>query len=173
MSKEVATAVEGSRIESVQARTISVPLDHPTAFSTRHVTAREYALVKIRSIDGHEGIGFCYAGSHSGSIVTQAVRQLHRDRLKAQSALQVEGLWVDMYQASLLHGRTGSVMRALSIIDIALWDRNARAQSLAGGVSRKARGEQASERRAEACPSAGPRLCILADIRRTAFQTWR
>ncbi len=130
MSKEVATAVEGSRIESVQARTISVPLDHPTAFSTRHVTAREYALVKIRSIDGHEGIGFCYAGSHSGSIVTQAVRQLHRDRLKAQSALQVEGLWVDMYQASLLHGRTGSVMRALSIIDIALWDRNARAANL-------------------------------------------
>ncbi len=130
MSKEVATAVEGSRIESVQARTISVPLDHPTAFSTRHVTAREYALVKIRSIDGHEGIGFCYAGSHSGSIVKQAVRQLHRERLKAQSALQVEGLWVDMYQASLLHGRTGSVMRALSIIDIALWDRNARAANL-------------------------------------------
>jgi L-alanine-DL-glutamate epimerase-like enolase superfamily enzyme len=35
-----------------------------------------------------------------------------------------------MYQEMLLHGRVGSVMRALSIIDIALWDRNARAASL-------------------------------------------
>jgi len=35
-----------------------------------------------------------------------------------------------MYQDSLLHGRAGSTMRALSIIDIALWDRNARAAAL-------------------------------------------
>src|SRR5260370_38793171 len=35
-----------------------------------------------------------------------------------------------MYQGVLLHGRVGSVMRALSIIDIALWDRNARAANL-------------------------------------------
>ena len=32
-----------------------------------------------------------------------------------------------MYQEGLLHGRTCSVMRALSCIDIALWDLNARA----------------------------------------------
>jgi len=30
-----------------------------------------------------------------------------------------------MYQEALLHGRTGSVMRAISALDLALWDRNA------------------------------------------------
>lgn len=35
-----------------------------------------------------------------------------------------------MYQESLLHGRAGSVMRAISAIDIALWDRNSRAAGL-------------------------------------------
>jgi L-alanine-DL-glutamate epimerase-like enolase superfamily enzyme len=35
-----------------------------------------------------------------------------------------------MYQEFLLHGRAGSVMRALSIVDNALWDRNARAAGL-------------------------------------------
>ena len=35
-----------------------------------------------------------------------------------------------MYQEVLLHARVGSVMRALSIIDTALWDRNARAANL-------------------------------------------
>src|SRR5690606_34917507 len=80
--------------------------------------------------DGHEGIGFCYAGSHGGKMVAHAVRQLFQSRLLGQNALRVEGHWEEMYQESLLHGRTGSVMRALSILDIALWDRNSRAASL-------------------------------------------
>jgi L-alanine-DL-glutamate epimerase-like enolase superfamily enzyme len=35
-----------------------------------------------------------------------------------------------MYQEALLQGRTGAVMRALSALDIALWDHNARAAGL-------------------------------------------
>jgi L-alanine-DL-glutamate epimerase-like enolase superfamily enzyme len=35
-----------------------------------------------------------------------------------------------MHQSALLHGRTGIVTRALSAIDIALWDRQARAAGL-------------------------------------------
>lgn len=130
MPKDAATAVQGARIQSVQACTVRVPLDNPTSFSTRKVLAREYALVKIRTEDGYEGIGFCYAGSHGGSVVAQAVRELFQNGLVGQSALRVEGHWEAMYQESLLHGRTGSIMRALSIIDIALWDRNSRAANL-------------------------------------------
>jgi L-alanine-DL-glutamate epimerase-like enolase superfamily enzyme len=62
--------------------------------------------------------------------VSHALRELFAERLKGESALRVEGLWQEMYQDSLLHGRAGSVMRALSVIDIALWDRNARAAGL-------------------------------------------
>jgi L-alanine-DL-glutamate epimerase-like enolase superfamily enzyme len=119
-----------SRITSVETRTISIPLDNVTSFSTRKVSARDYVLVKIRTADGHEGIGFCYGGSRAGVLVAHAVRELFKPLLIGQSALRVEGLWQEMYQDSLLHGRAGSVMRALSIIDIALWDRNARAAGL-------------------------------------------
>jgi len=120
----------GARIESVEARTVSIPLDHATAFSTRRVTARDYALVRVRTADGEEGIGFCYGGSRAGSLVAHAVRELFAPLLVGQSALRVEGLWQEMYQDSILQGRAGSVMRALSIIDVALWDRNARAAAL-------------------------------------------
>ena len=120
----------GSKIVSVEARTVSVPLDHATSFSTRRVTARDYALVRVRTADGQEGIGFCYGGSRAGSLVAHAVRELFAPVLLGQSALRTEGLWQEMYQDSILHGRAGSVMRALSILDIALWDRNARAASL-------------------------------------------
>ena len=130
MSASSSDHAAGSKIVSVEARTVSIPLDHATSFSTRRVTCRDYGLVRIRTADGHEGIGFCYGGSRAGSLVAHAVRELFAPLLIGQSALRVEGLWQEMYQDSILQGRAGSVMRALSIIDVALWDRNARAASL-------------------------------------------
>jgi L-alanine-DL-glutamate epimerase-like enolase superfamily enzyme len=120
----------GTSIESVLARTVSVPLDNPTSFSTRSVTARDYTLVRVLGEDGVEGIGFCYAGSTGGELVTTAVRELLAPLLVRQDPYRVEGLWQKMYQEALLHGRAGSVMRAISALDIALWDRNARAANL-------------------------------------------
>jgi L-alanine-DL-glutamate epimerase-like enolase superfamily enzyme len=119
-----------SQIVSVEARTVRVPLAHPTSLSTRQVLARDYALVRVRTADGQEGIGFCYGGSRAGELVSIAVRLLFAPLLKGRSAHATEGLWEQMYQESLLQGRAGSVMRALSIVDIALWDRNARAAGL-------------------------------------------
>ena len=119
-----------SRIISVEARTVTIPLDTPTSFSTRQVFARDYVVVRIRTEDGHEGQGFCYGGSRGGSLVASAVQILLAPLLVGKNALNVEGLWAEMYKDTLLHGRAGSVMRALSIVDIALWDRNARAAGL-------------------------------------------
>ena len=119
-----------ARIVSVAARTIRVPLDRHTAFSTRLVTARDYTVVRVTTADDHYGIGFCYGGNRAGMLVTYAVRELFAPLLLGRSALDVEGSWRAMYDESLLQGRAGSVMRALSIIDIALWDRNARATGL-------------------------------------------
>jgi L-alanine-DL-glutamate epimerase-like enolase superfamily enzyme len=107
-----------------------VPLDRHTAFSTRLVTARDYTVVRVKTADDHYGIGFCYSGNRAGMLVTYAVRELFAPLLRGRSALDVEGSWSAMYDESLLQGRAGSVMRALSIIDIALWDRNARATGL-------------------------------------------
>lgn len=122
--------VSGARIEKVRARTIRVPLPRPTSFATREVVSRDYTVVHLQTADGHHGIGFCYGGSRGGTLVTHAVRELFAPQLQARSALEVEGLWRELYQESLLHGRAGCVMRALSAIDIALWDRNARAAAL-------------------------------------------
>ncbi len=119
-----------SKIVSVEARTISIPLDTPTSFSTRQVFSRDYVVVRVRTEDGHEGQGFCYGGSRGGSLVASAVQILLAPILIGKSTLNVEGLWQEMYQETLLHGRAGSVMRAISIIDVALWDRNSRAVGL-------------------------------------------
>jgi L-alanine-DL-glutamate epimerase-like enolase superfamily enzyme len=120
----------GSRISAVYAQSVEIPLDSPTSFATRRVTDRHYTLVTVVDENGLEGIGFCYAGSSGGEVVTKAVEQLLAPILVGQDPYRVEGLWQEMYQESLLHGRVGSTMRAISALDIALWDHNARSVGL-------------------------------------------
>jgi L-alanine-DL-glutamate epimerase-like enolase superfamily enzyme len=119
-----------ARIISVEARTVHIPLRQATAFARRQVTSRDYSLVRIRTEDGVEGIGHCYAGHSGGNVVTTAVREMLAPMLIGADSNATELLWKNMYQEVLLHGRVGSVMRALSILDNALWDRNARAANL-------------------------------------------
>lgn len=109
---------------------MQVPLATVTSFSTRTVSSRFYTLVKVTGSDGVTGIGFCYAGSRAGKLATLAVRDLFAEVLIGQDPTRTEGLWNAMYQEGLLQGRAGSVQRALSALDIALWDHNAQAVRL-------------------------------------------
>jgi L-alanine-DL-glutamate epimerase-like enolase superfamily enzyme len=119
-----------STIESVHVCVARVPLDKVTSFATRTVSSRDYCLVKVRSIDGEEGVGFCYVGSGGGRIAAVAVEELLAPKLVGEDSHRVEGLWQQMYSEALLQGRSGSVMRGISILDTALWDLNARAAGL-------------------------------------------
>src|SRR5680860_862262 len=118
------------RITSVEAVTARVPLARPVAFATRLVEARDYTLVRVTTDDGITGLGFCYGGHVAGELPTLAVTDLCGPAVLGHDPHRVEGLWHEMYQQSLLHGRAGAAMRAISAIDIALWDRNARAAGL-------------------------------------------
>lgn len=109
-------------VVSVQARTIVVPLDEEAAFATRTVQNREYTLVRVTSSSGVEGVGFCYSGSKAGHLSTLAVRDLLRNHVIGTEPQNVEVIWDAMFRDSILHGRRGSVLRAMSAIDIALWD---------------------------------------------------
>jgi len=46
------------KIQSVSVCVARVALDTVTSFATRTVSARDYCLVKVRSRQGVEGIGF-------------------------------------------------------------------------------------------------------------------
>jgi L-alanine-DL-glutamate epimerase-like enolase superfamily enzyme len=119
-----------TRITSIRARAISIPLDAATSLSSRLVKERHYGVVEIEGDDGHAGVGFCYVGSAGGRMFVEAVHGLLASVLIGQDPYRVEGLWQEMYQEALLQGRAGVVMRAISALDTALWDRNARAAAL-------------------------------------------
>ncbi len=118
------------QISAVRARGISIPLDSATSLSSRLVKERHYGIVEIEASDGHKGVGFCYVGSAGGGIFPQIVSTLLAPVLLGQDPYRVEGLWGEMYQEALLQGRAGTVVRAISALDTALWDRNARSVGL-------------------------------------------
>jgi L-alanine-DL-glutamate epimerase-like enolase superfamily enzyme len=119
------------KIQSIEFCAAAVPLDRVTSFSNRTVSVRHYGLVRVRADDGLDGIGFCYIGSAGGGIFKAAVEELLAPLLIGQDSHAVEGLWMAMYQEALLQGRYGTVMRALSTLDTALWDLNAKSAGLA------------------------------------------
>ena len=119
-----------SQIERIEATSVRVPLANPPAFAWRRVPAREYTLVRVTDGDGIEGVGFLHAGPSGAALGARAVRDLLAPVLIGQDPTQTERLWSLMYHESLLHGRVGIVVRALSAIDQALWDRNSRAAGL-------------------------------------------
>ncbi|MSQ32640.1 MAG: hypothetical protein EXR59_05370 [Dehalococcoidia bacterium] len=113
-------------IEKVESSTVVIPLDNPTSFSTRTITERHYTLVCVRTKDGVEGIGYTYVGNKGGHIATLALRDLLRENVFGKNIDDIDGIWDAMFKDSLLHGRRGVVMRALSAIDIPIWDAKAK-----------------------------------------------
>lgn len=118
------------RIASVAMCVVVVPLEKVTSFSTRTVRERHYGLVKIRSAEGIEGVGYSYAGNRAGHLLAITIADLLAPKLVGEDSLRVEGLWEDLYQEAILQGRAGVVMRGLSALDMALWDLNARSAGL-------------------------------------------
>ena len=118
------------KIVGLEACTAAIPLKQPATFATRVVRERHFCLVRVRRGDGIEGLGYCYVGSRAGHLATLAVRDLLRDSVVGHGSEQTEGIWEAMYREALLQGRGGLVMRAMSAIDNALWDANARAAGL-------------------------------------------
>lgn len=107
------------RIEGVECLTVSLPLARPLWASGLRITHREYLAVRILTAAGRCGVAFHKSrGLHLNRIVERNLAP----HLIGRDPWTVERLWYEMYQATLLSGRTGAVMRALGTLDIALWD---------------------------------------------------
>lgn len=110
-------------IIQISARQIVVPLDRPVWLGGQAVREREYCLVEITTTDGHQGhaLGFTRGANLAEPIVQQLAPILLQ-----QEADEIERLWESMYLSVRLNGRQGLLMRALSLVDIALWDLKAK-----------------------------------------------
>jgi L-alanine-DL-glutamate epimerase-like enolase superfamily enzyme len=102
---------------------LTVPIAHPTRISTRVLSHREYVVVEARRPDGPEvGIGYAYVGTSGGAVVATSIEDVLAPVVARSDADDIVGTWEAMFQESLLIGRRGALVRAMSAVDIALWD---------------------------------------------------
>jgi L-alanine-DL-glutamate epimerase-like enolase superfamily enzyme len=113
-------------ITHLTAKAVAIPLKRKTWMSTRALTERQFLLVWLSDDDGVTGMGYSYAGTVGGQLLADTVRDVLSAVVLGSDADDIPGLWRRMYQESILIGRRGAVLRAMSAVDIALWDLRAR-----------------------------------------------
>lgn len=87
-------------------------------------------LVRVRTVDGLEGIGEAY-GLPEPRITATIVSQILAPLLIGRDAGASEALWELMYDAQSGAGRTGGFyLEAMSGVDLALWDLRGKAANL-------------------------------------------
>ncbi|MBI5280690.1 MAG: mandelate racemase/muconate lactonizing enzyme family protein [Candidatus Solibacter usitatus] len=117
------------KITRVDAIAISIPLPKPVADAVRLITHRDHLIVTVHTGDGLSGLGFTLGYDGSRAMVS-LVDQIFRPILEGADALETERLWAEMYRQSIQAGRRGAALRAISAIDIALWDIRGKAARL-------------------------------------------
>lgn len=110
-------------IKNIDVFVLKTALDTPFAFSQGWVTQRSATLVRITTDNGLHGWGEAFAqGLEPPEIAAAAIQHALAPLLIGQNALDISVLWHKMYSRTRDYGRKGSVIAAISAIDIALWD---------------------------------------------------
>ena len=107
------------RITAVRTVTCDIPLARPVVMGDLRFTSREYVIVVIETDAGIAGIGFGMTrNAPIGAIVDRNLAPL----LLGSDPLMTEELWERLYYRNLTISGRGIFMRALSAVDVALWD---------------------------------------------------
>jgi D-galactarolactone cycloisomerase len=111
------------KITAIRTHILKSELPQPFAFSQGWVAKRSATLVEVQTDTGPSGWGEAFAqGLEAPEISAAAIEHALAPLLIGADPLDIEVLWHRMYHATRDFGRKGSVVAAISAIDIALWD---------------------------------------------------
>jgi L-alanine-DL-glutamate epimerase-like enolase superfamily enzyme len=115
------------RVTSVRAHTLRIPLQTPVLVGTGwEIDARDYLLVAVATDAGISGIGWSYA---RGADLVAEVKRL-TPHLQGADPARTQHLWNLLARAMPAGSQTSAPARALSALDVALWDLKAQAAGL-------------------------------------------
>lgn len=112
-------------IRSVEVLTTSIPLPEPLHLGAMEVRVREYAAIRVTTTGGAVGRAYCLTRD---APVRECVERLLTPHVLGGDAAEPERLWDRCFRATAAVGRVGLVIRALGLLDIALWDLAAQLQ---------------------------------------------
>ena len=111
------------KIADLKVHVLKSPLAEPFAFSQGWVRQRSATLLELVTDNGLVGWGEAFAqGLEPPEIAATVIRHALRPLVVGCDPLDTEVLWHRMYHMTRDYGRKGSVIAAISAVDIALWD---------------------------------------------------
>jgi D-galactarolactone cycloisomerase len=111
------------KITDIAIHVLKSPLAEPFAFSQGWVRQRSATLVEVMTDEGISGWGEAFAqGLEPPEIAATVIDKALRPLVTGADPLDTEVLWHRMYHMTRGYGRKGSVVAAISAVDIALWD---------------------------------------------------
>jgi L-alanine-DL-glutamate epimerase-like enolase superfamily enzyme len=114
-------AAEAVPIERLEVSAYEIPTDAPESDGTLAWDSTTLVLV-IAHAAGHAGIGYTYAGASAATVVSGKLAGV----LTGKDALTPSASWAAMQHAVRNLGKPGVTAQAISAVDIALWDLQAR-----------------------------------------------
>jgi D-galactarolactone cycloisomerase len=115
------------QISAIDAFHLRAELDEPFGFSQFSYSKREAMLVRITTDSGLEGWGEAYGPA---KLTATAVNEFLGPILIGRDPRDIEALWALLYARSIDYGQKGTMIAAISAIDIALWDVKAQAANV-------------------------------------------
>jgi L-alanine-DL-glutamate epimerase-like enolase superfamily enzyme len=122
LNRPADVTLASTRLRSVEIIPIGIPLDVPTRISTRTLTRREYVVVRVADGTGVVGTGYTYVGTTGALAMARFIADVIEPILVGAPAYGPARPWQAVYREILLLGRRGLALRAMSAVDIALWD---------------------------------------------------
>lgn len=111
------------KITDLKIHVLKSPLAEPFAFSQGWVRSRSATLLEVLTDAGISGWGEAFAqGLEPPEIAATVIDKALRPLVTGADPLDIEVLWHRMYHMTRDYGRKGSIMAALSAVDMALWD---------------------------------------------------
>lgn len=126
-------------VAAIEVETVRLPLPAPLALGRSTIADREYAIVRVHGDDGSTGSAYCLTRN---APVAECVSRLIGPAIVGVPFEAPADAWQAAYDANVLVGRAGLVLRALGLVDVAVWDLSARQSAqplwrLLGGVERE------------------------------------
>jgi D-arabinonate dehydratase len=114
------------KISNLETTILYCPFKENIHDAARKIAGRDVLLIEISTDEGITGLGFLTGlGVASGSeiiVINEIITRGLKPMVIGKDPLTIEQLWQTMYHGTTRYGRKGAAVRAISGVDIALWD---------------------------------------------------
>src|SRR5213593_1384535 len=115
------------KITSIQTHTLEAALQQNFAYSQWEYSRRSTMLVEISTDEGIQGWGEAYGPAKPAA---SAIADFFAPLLLGRDPRDTEANWHFLFARSIDYGQKGTLLAAISALDIACWDIKAQAAGL-------------------------------------------